>query len=91
MAGFAVSLRVTGRVQGVWYRAWTKERAAALGLTGWVRNCSDGAVEGVIAGPEDKVMEMIAALRQGPPAARVAAVDWARTEGFDGEGFEIRP
>ena len=90
MADIAVTVRVSGRVQGVWFRGWTQERAAALGLRGWVRNRADGAVEGLIAGPEPQVMQMIEALRQGPPAARVQDVDWAETAGYGGTGFEIR-
>lgn len=65
---------ITGKVQGVWYRAWTIEQAQARGLKGWVCNCADGSVEAVFAGPEAKVGDMILACRQGPPAARVTGV-----------------
>jgi acylphosphatase len=67
--------QITGKVQGVWYRAWTIQEAQARGLKGWVRNCTDGSVEALFAGPQAKVDEMIAACHRGPPAARVAGVD----------------
>lgn len=76
----AVLARVTGRVQGVAFRAWTKGRARALGLTGWVRNEPDGSVSALIAGEAETVAEMVAALHQGPPHARVRDV---RTEPAD--------
>ena len=65
---------VTGRVQGVWFRAWTKEQAETLGLSGWVRNEADGSVTALISGPQAEVAEMVASLHQGPPAARVVSV-----------------
>jgi len=71
----AVELRITGRVQGVWYRAWTRETAAAKGLKGWVRNCPDGAVAALLAGPAGAVDAMIALCRDGPPHARVDHID----------------
>lgn len=70
----AVRARVFGRVQGVWYRGWTVERALALGLDGWVRNRADGTVEALFAGPADAVDRMLEACRQGPPAALVRDV-----------------
>lgn len=62
---------VTGRVQGVGYRAWCAEAAQARGLTGFVRNRRDGAVEAVFAGPAEVVAAMVAACWTGPAAARV--------------------
>ena len=70
----SVRVSVTGRVQGVWYRGWTVERASAPGLDGWVRNRADGSVEALFAGPADAVDAMLAACREGPPAARVDGV-----------------
>lgn len=67
----AVRARIHGRVQGVWYRGWTMETAVRLGLNGWVRNRADGTVEALFAGPADAVDRMLAACREGPPAARV--------------------
>jgi acylphosphatase len=73
----AVAVQVTmhGSVQGVRYRGWTVETATALGLAGWVRNRRDGSVEAVFAGPADTVEAMIARCREGPPNARVDAID----------------
>lgn len=68
-------LRVTGKVQNVFFRAWAAEQAAALGLDGWVRNRADGSVELVVQGAPELVDTMIARAHDGPPAARVAAVD----------------
>jgi len=66
---------IRGRVQRVGYRAWTEYTALEQGLEGWVRNRMDGAVEAVFAGPAATVAEMIEACRQGPPGARVDAID----------------
>lgn len=64
-------IRITGRVQGVAYRAWAQEEAAALGLSGWVRNSRNGDVEAAICGPRETVQAMIEACRSGPPLAQV--------------------
>jgi len=66
---------IRGRVQGVGYRAWTEYTALEIGLEGWVRNRRDGTVEALFAGPQEEVEAMLEACRQGPPGARVAAVD----------------
>ena len=70
-----VRVIVTGRVQGVWFRAWTIEEATKRGLRGWVRNRRDGSVEALFAGDPTKVGEMIGACREGPPMASVANVE----------------
>ena len=67
----AVHVRITGRVQGVGYRAWTVEEARRRGLSGWVRNLADGDVEAVFSGPAAIVDDMVAACRRGPSSARV--------------------
>ena len=67
----SVHVRITGRVQGVGYRAWTVDEARRCGLSGWVRNLSNGDVEAVFSGPAVTVDDMIAACRRGPPSARV--------------------
>ena len=69
--GRCVRVRVEGRVQGVWFRAWTVQEASRRGLAGWVRNRRDGSVEAVFAGPQGQVDDMVAACRRGPPAAQV--------------------
>jgi acylphosphatase len=67
--------RVTGRVQGVGFRFWTRRIAEELGLEGSVRNMPDGSVEVQVAGPVDAVARLEAALRTGPPDSRVTRVD----------------
>lgn len=74
MANVAKRCRISGKVQNVWYRAWTVEQAEARGLKGWVRNLANGDVEALFAGPADKVADMIQACHQGPKAARVENV-----------------
>jgi acylphosphatase len=71
----AVSARITGRVQGVAFRAWTRGEAERHGLTGWVRNEPDGAVRALFIGPAGSVAAMLEALKTGPPAARVAGIE----------------
>ncbi len=68
-------LTITGRVQGVGYRDWAIDTGQRLGLTGWVRNRRDGAVEALIVGDEAAVGRMIEACRRGPPLARVDEID----------------
>lgn len=66
---------ISGRVQGVFYRANTVELAEQLKLTGWVRNLRDGRVEIVAEGEEEGLQKLLAWCRQGPPAARVISVE----------------
>lgn len=78
---------VAGRVQGVFFRAATAEKAGQLGLRGWAKNLPDGRVEVVAAGTPDAVAELTAWLWTGSPGARVDSVE---TEVFDGpvpDGF----
>jgi len=86
-----VRVIVEGRVQGVWYRAWTAETAQELGLTGWVRNLRDGRVEAVFSGPEAVVNQMLDALRQGPPLAEVTRIVEGLAPDEDFSGFAVRP
>ncbi len=86
----SLSFRVTGRVQGVYFRAWTREEAVGRGLSGWVRNTADGAVEGVVQGPAAQLRAFAARLKVGPPAARVASVETAPQPHAPLEGFTIR-
>jgi acylphosphatase len=87
----AARVRISGRVQGVWFRSWTVDEARRRGLEGWVRNRRDGTVEALFAGPARAVDDMIAACWQGPPAARVEAVAHAPAEGAVDPGFTTRP
>ncbi len=84
-------LFISGRVQGVFYRANTQERARRLGLTGWVRNLPDGRVEAVVEGEEERIRELINWCHEGPPGARVEDVE-VHWEDYRGEfdDFEIR-
>jgi acylphosphatase len=85
-------LRIHGRVQGVFYRASTREKAISLGLSGWVRNRSDGTVELVAEGVGDAIRELEAWCQDGPAMAQVTRVE-ATLEapiGMERE-FEIRP
>ena len=80
---------VTGIVQGVGYRAFTKHACHHSGLTGWVRNRPDGAVEGVLQGPRDKVHAMLQLMRSGPPHAGVHSLEHKRVENAAYHSFEI--
>jgi acylphosphatase len=85
-------LSISGRVQGVGYRATLQHEALRLGLRGWVRNRLDGSVEAVVAGHMTAVETLIAWSQRGPAAARVLAVQvspLADDPAFD--GFEQRP
>lgn len=86
-----VLVRVTGRVQGVSFRAWTRQEARRLGIAGWVRNEPDGAVTAVLSGPGNAVDAMVRLLCNGPPAARVSSVEIGERDTQDVFAeFEIR-
>jgi acylphosphatase len=74
MSGAIRQVTVTGRVQGVGYRAWVEHQARNHNLEGWVRNRRDGSVEALFAGPAEIVSELVARCRRGPSTARVEAV-----------------
>lgn len=90
-ASLTLRLRVFGKVQGVWYRAWSVEQAIELGVDGWVRNRSDGAVEVVVRGGETSVREMVRRCREGPPAARVSHIEESVEIGPVEPGFRQLP
>ena len=81
---------ITGLVQGVWYRASTKEIADSLGVTGWVRNLGTGQVECVISGSEEQLNNMVAWLHDGPPMAEVKSVDVDDAPDENFTSFDIR-
>jgi acylphosphatase len=87
----AVRLSITGRVQGVGYRAWLEGEALAHGLRGWVRNRRDGSVEALLIGAQQDVAKLVEACRLGPRLAAVANV--AATPGHDdgSVGFRALP
>lgn len=83
MAKARAHLFISGRVQGVFYRAFTEEVARSHGITGWSRNMSDGRVEALFEGERDSIDSAIASCRTGPPAARVDGIDitWEEYKG----------
>jgi acylphosphatase len=87
MNGVIRHVTVTGRVQGVGYRAWVADEASARHLEGWVRNVRDGSVAALLAGPAEVVADMIAACRRGPSMARVDAV---REEESHSDALKLR-
>ena len=86
-----VHLHISGRVQGVYYRASSVKRATALGLTGWVRNLADGRVEVVAEGPRAALEDFMSWCHQGPAMARVDRVEarWSEAEEPHAE-FRVR-
>lgn len=87
----AITAVVHGRVQGVGFRYHATQRARQLGLTGWIRNRSDGAVELVACGPEPSVGAFVAFLEVGPSGSRVERVVVSDATFADpSEGFSIR-
>ncbi|WP_375689241.1 acylphosphatase [Pseudooceanicola sp. LIPI14-2-Ac024] len=83
-------IRITGRVQGVGFRAWTQGHAEKLGLKGWVRNEEYGSVLALISGPRDAVSQMETDFWQGPGSADVRDVQSEIAAPPDRAGFEIR-
>ena len=82
---------VSGRVQGVFFRDSTREKAQELGLSGYVMNTPDGDVEAVFEGPQESVEEVVRWCGQGPPQASVENVDVDyEPPGDDPAGFEVR-
>ena len=90
MAQSAVHLVITGRVQGVGFRAWTCAEARRRGLRGWVRNRHDGSVETLLIGNEPAVAAMIEACRHGPSMARVDDIERAAAADDGSPGFAER-
>jgi acylphosphatase len=82
-------LVIRGRVQGVWFRASTYNRACELGVTGWVRNCPDGSVEVMAGGAKERVQQLIIWCHQGPEGALVTdvEVEWQTYQGEFREFF----
>lgn len=84
-------LYISGRVQGVYYRAFTQEVADSLGLKGWVRNLPDSRVEVVFEGEKDLIEKAIMKCHQGPPASLVTDIDVAwESQLEDFSDFRIR-
>jgi acylphosphatase len=87
MSGAIRQVTITGRVQGVGYRAWVDYQARSHDLEGWVRNRRDGSVEALFAGPPDLVSEMVASCWHGPASSRVASV---QDEGASPDALNLR-
>ncbi|HVT36041.1 MAG TPA: acylphosphatase [Nevskiaceae bacterium] len=81
---------VSGRVQGVFFRQSCAEAARAHQLSGWVRNLTDGRVEGLAHGAEFSLRQLRDWLHHGPPAARVDAVEWIESAEIPDAGFSVR-
>jgi len=85
----AVHVRVSGRVQGVFFRAFTRDRAKALGVKGWVRNVPGGGVEAVLEGERKQVGELLKAMKSGPTGAIILGMELSELEAKGYEDFEI--
>lgn len=79
---------VTGKVQGVWFRASTKQQADKLGISGYAKNLNDGRVEVLMCGSETTVETLLAWLEEGPPMAIVNELKVEDVAGESCEGFE---
>ena len=82
-------VRLTGLVQGVFFRAWARDEADALRITGWVRNCADGSVEAHLEGEVEDLEELIELMREGPPGARVDKVEVEIADPEGHRGFKV--
>ena len=90
MTDVARHVSVTGRVQGVFYRAWAQGQARELAISGWIRNCPDGSVEAHLQGEEGAVSRMIERMGRGPSNARVDELTVDHAELGDSGRFELR-
>jgi acylphosphatase len=86
----AKHVRITGLVQGVFFRAWTAEEARRGGVSGWVRNCPGGSVEAHLEGELNAVRWLIDKMAYGPKGARVDNVEVRDAEAANLSGFEVR-
>lgn len=86
----AVQVRVTGRVQGVFYRRYAAEEAARLGVAGWVSNERDASVLVHAEGEDDAVDAMVAWCREGSPASAVDQLDVEEVDPAGSSGFDVR-
>ena len=83
-------VRVTGLVQGVFFRAWAQGQARELGISGWVRNCPDGSLEAHLSGEDHAVERMIQRMQSGPSNARVQELIVEDAEPISAGRFEVR-
>lgn len=87
----ARTIRIEGKVQGVFFRGWTIEVARAIGVSGWVRNRRDGSVEVYAIGEPDLIERFTDRLREGSSASRVDRIDLQEAELHPVDGFGQRP
>jgi acylphosphatase len=80
---------VSGKVQGVYFRATTRDTAREQGVDGWVRNLDDGRVEAVFEGPEEDIAAMVEFCHEGSSAARVEDIDVTYEQPRDEDGFHV--
>lgn len=85
-----ISVKVYGKVQGVFFRQSTKEKATTLGLTGWVKNQSDGSVQIAVSGEPETLDEFVAWCKQGPSRAKVENILIEILDTVQFEGFFIK-
>jgi acylphosphatase len=83
-------IRITGRVQGVGYRAWTMSQASQYNIAGWVRNRSDGSVEAQLQGSEELIKAMIKDCYDGPLMAHVSNIEISDSSPESLSGFDYR-
>jgi acylphosphatase len=84
-----VLVRIEGKVQGVWFRAWTEKTAAGHGLSGWVRNRPDGSVQALFSGPAAAVDRMLEDCRDGPRLAQVRDLQTEAADPPAESGFRV--
>jgi len=89
MSQISLAITVTGRVQGVWFRASTKSKADELGIAGTVRNMPDGSVYIELSGPEEKTEEFVRWCRIGPELARVDNVTIEIIDNLNSDSFQV--
>jgi len=87
----ARTIRIEGKVQGVFFRDWAIDAARAIGVSGWVRNRRDGSVEVYAIGEPDLVERFTDRLREGSPASRVDRIDAQEAELHPVDGFTRKP
>lgn len=90
MSRGARSVRVSGQVQGVFFRQSAVDRAERLAIAGWIRNCPDGSVEALVEGEADALDAIIEWLGRGPAHARVDRIEVGEAEPSGATGFAIR-
>ena len=85
----SVHVRVSGRVQGVFYRSYTKAQAQELGVKGWVRNVPGGGVEAILEGERQKVGELVSLMKAGPEGSMISGLELSELKCKGYEDFKI--